>query len=389
MLEGHVHPDFAGVAAALRGALTHRKLHAGGGAVSVVHRGEVVVDLWGGTGDDGTEPWREDTVALSFSTTKGVVATVAHRLVDRGLLDVDAPVADYWPEFAAAGKERVTVRMLLAHDAAMHRLRGLVPDAFAMLDWDATCAALAGAAPMWEPGTRAGYHGVTYGWLVGEVIRRITGDTVDAAVQREVVEPLGLDAMRIGWPEARRDQRADLLVASSPTARFEERAAQGRTLKAVQPTIDAFVVPRFTEFIRSDAVYTAELPALNGCFTARGLARKYSVLAHDGVDPATGERYLGEATLTRATAIQRPGRRPDAVVGFPMRWRLGYHMAATNRGVIPNGFGHFGFGGSGAWASPDDDLAVAFVCNRVAGTPFGDFRMLRIGTAALRAARAR
>lgn len=389
MLDGHVHPDFAPVATAMRAALSHRKGHAGGGAVAVIHRGEVVVDLWGGTRDDGVDPWRADTVGLSFSTTKGVVATAAHRLADRGLLDIDAPVAEYWPEFAAAGKERVTVRLLLAHDAAMHRLRGIVPDAFAMLDWDATCAALAAAAPMWEPGTRAGYHGVTYGWLVGEVIRRITGTTVDATVQREIVEPLGIDAMGIGWPEARREQRADLIVASSPTARFEARAERGASIRWVQPTVDAFVVPRFTEFIRSDAVYTEELPALNGCFTARGLARMYSVLAHDGVDPVSGERFMSETTLRRATEIQKPGRRPDAVVGFPMRWRLGYHMAATNRGVIPNGFGHFGFGGSGAWASPDDDLAVAFVCNRVAGTPFGDFRMLRIGAAAVRAARSR
>lgn len=389
MLEGHVHPDFATVATAMRAALTHRRGHAGGGAVAVIHRGEVVADLWGGTRDDGAEPWRSDTVALSFSTTKGVVATVAHRLADRGLLDVDAPVATYWPEFAAAGKQDITVRLLLSHDAAMHRLRGLVPDSFAMLDWDATCAALAAAEPMWEPGTRAGYHGVTYGWLVGEVIRRITGGTVDEAVQREIVEPLGIDAMGIGWSADRRDQRADLIVTSSPTARFEAGTARAANVRALQPTIDAFVVPRFTEFIRSDAVYSEELPALNGCFTARGLARMYSVLAHDGTDPVTGARYIGSDTLRRATEIQRPGRRPDAVVGFPMRWRLGYHMAATNRGVIPNGFGHFGFGGSGAWASPDDELSVAFVCNRVAGTPFGDFRMLRIGAAALRAARRR
>ncbi|MFM7270933.1 MAG: serine hydrolase domain-containing protein [Actinomycetes bacterium] len=387
MLQGHIHPDFAPVARELRRAITHRSADPGGAAVAVYHRGELVVDAWGGTRDAAGDPWTRDTAALSFSTTKGVVATIVHRLVDRGLIDVDAPVAEYWPEFAAAGKATITVRHLLSHDAAMHRLRGLVDDAYGMLDWDAVVDALAAAEPAWAPGTRMGYHGVTYGWLVGEVIRRVTGGSVDDALQREVAAPLGLGEMHIGWPADRRDDRADLLVELSPTARFEAGTHRAERIGALRPAIDAFVVPAFTDFIRSDAVYEAEVPALNGCFRACDLARLYSVLAADGLDGST--RYLGADTLRRATTVQRPGRRPDAVVGFPMAWRLGYHMAATGRGVIPNAFGHFGFGGSGAWASPDDDLAVAFTCNRVAGTPFGDFRMLRIGAAARRAARAR
>ena len=387
MLQGQVHPDFAPVAQELRRALAHRSSEAGGGAVAVYHRGELVVDAWGGHRTADGDPWERETAVLSFSTTKGVVATVAHRLVDRGLLDVDAPVADYWPEFAAAGKARITVRHLLSHDAAMHRLRGLVPDAHAMLNWDSMVDALGAAEPAWEPGTRMGYHGVTYGWLVGEVIRRVTGTSVDVAIQTEVVAPLGLGEMHVGWPADRRGDRADLLVNMSPTARFEAGTHRAERVRAVRPAIDAFVVPAFTDFIRSEEVYAGELPALNGCFRARDLARLYSVLANDGVDGST--RYIGSETLRRATTVQRPGRRPDAVVGFPMAWRLGFHLAATSRGVIPNGFGHFGFGGSGAWASPDDDLAVAFTCNRVAGTPFGDFRMLRIGAAARRAAQRR
>jgi CubicO group peptidase (beta-lactamase class C family) len=153
----------------------------------------------------------------------------------------------------------------------------------------------------------------------------------------------------------------------------------------MRPTIDAFVVPGSDRFYASSEILDSAVPAVNGCFTARSLARMYAALAGGGV--LDGERFLSTETLRRATEIQATG--VDIVVGFRMRWRLGYHLAATTRGIIPNGFGHFGFGGSGAWADPDNDLAVAFVCNRVAGTPFGDTRFLRIGAQARAAAIAR
>jgi CubicO group peptidase (beta-lactamase class C family) len=153
----------------------------------------------------------------------------------------------------------------------------------------------------------------------------------------------------------------------------------------LRPAIDAFMVPESDRLFASTEVLDSPIPAINGCFTARSLARMYAALAGGGV--LDGERFLSAETLRRATEIHTTGL--DIVVGFPMRWRLGYHLAATTRGIIPNGFGHFGFGGSGAWADPDNDLAVAFVCNRVAGTPFGDTRLLRIGTQARTAAAAR
>ncbi len=153
----------------------------------------------------------------------------------------------------------------------------------------------------------------------------------------------------------------------------------------LRPAIDTFMVPGSDRLFVSSEILDAAIPAVNGCFTARSLARMYAALAGGGV--LDGERFLSTETLRRATEIQTT--RPDIVVGFPMRWRLGYHLAATTRGVIPNGFGHFGFGGSGAWADPDNDLAVAFVCNRVAGTPFGDTRLLRIGAQARTAAQVR
>jgi CubicO group peptidase (beta-lactamase class C family) len=377
MIHGHVHPDFGAVTETLRKVTTHKL--GGGGAVAVMHRGELVVDAWTGPADRAGRPWTRDTVALSFSTTKGVVATALHRLRDQGRVDYDVPVAQYWPEFAQAGKGQITVRHLLNHSAGMHRMRDIVPDAYGMLDWDATCAALAAAPAAWPPGTRHGYHGISYGFLVGEVLRRITGVSVEESIVEHVVKPLGLDAgsMTIG---RRADEQADLaqlLVRFGDVDKQERVIRKLEKVRSVQPTLDAFFVPRFDELIGGNDVYTSELPALNGCFTARSLAQMYSALIDDS-------GFLTRDTFRLATEQQTTAR--DAVVFFPMRWRLGYHMAATLRGVLPRGFGHFGYGGSGAWGDPDSQVAVAFVCNRVAGSPFGDQRFLKLGAAAVRAA---
>jgi CubicO group peptidase (beta-lactamase class C family) len=380
---GFVHPDFGGVTQALRKVASHKR--GGGAAVAVYHRGELVVDAWTGARDASGRPWQSDTMAMSFSTTKGVIATTVHRLVDRGLIEYDEPVATYWPEFAAAGKEHVTVRHLLSHSAGLHQLRGVITNAYDMLDWDLVCARLAAEAPRYPPGTRHGYHGITYGFLVGEVIRRVTGMSVHDAVETEIVKPLDLDGMSIGATPDRRANLSDLIVRFGNPARYEQFAVGAARLPFMRPVIDAFIVPDSDALFGSPEVLDSAIPALNGCFTARSLARMYAALAGGGV--LEGERFLSIDTLRRATEIQTT--RPDIVVGFPMRWRLGYHLAATTRGIIPNGFGHFGFGGSGAWADPDNDLAVAFVCNRVAGTPFGDMRFLRIGSEARAAALAR
>ncbi|HUI49664.1 MAG TPA: serine hydrolase domain-containing protein, partial [Acidimicrobiia bacterium] len=330
-------------------------------------------------------PWCSDTIVMSFSTTKGVIATTAHRLVDRGLLDYDEPVATYWPEFAAAGKERVTVRQLLSHSAGLHQLRGVIDDASEMLDWDLVCSRLAAEAPRYEPGTRHGYHGITFGFLVGEVIRRVTRTTVNEAVDAEIAKPLGLDGVSIGVAPGDRGRVAELIMRFGDAERAERFARRASRFASLKPAIDTFMVPGSDRLFASSDILDAAVPAVNGFFTARSLARMYAALAGGGV--LEGSRFLSADTLRRATEVQSTGL--DLVVGFPMRWRLGYHLAATTRGVLPNGFGHFGFGGSGAWADPDRNLAVAFVCNRVAGTPFGDTRLLRVGAQAQSAAAAR
>jgi CubicO group peptidase (beta-lactamase class C family) len=401
-MEGYVHPDFGLVTEKMRQIMSGRRA-VGGMAVAVYHHGDLVVDAWTGSRDAAGTPWARDTMAMSFSTTKGVVATVVHRLVDRGLLDYDTPVAEYWPEFAAAGKERITLRHLLTHQAALHDVRALAADTEAMLDWEAMVAALAAAAPAWEVGTRSGYHALTYGWLVGEVIKRVTGGTVNEAVQRELVEPLDLDGMFVGAPADVRHRIATLLVDPKAAGRLLSSLKRLSRLRRYAPLYNALVIDDILDVSITDHIHDAEIPAANGVFTARSLARMYAALATP--DAFDGPPLLSPATLREATRIQprlgggdlagsggepgelRVGR--DASVLINMRWRLGYHVAGTTAGVLPRGFGHFGFGGSGAWGDPDSGLAVAMVLNKVAGTPFGDTRLLRVGGAAVRAAKQR
>jgi CubicO group peptidase (beta-lactamase class C family) len=380
-VEGYVHPDFAPVAEKLHQLMSKRSA-TGGAAVAVFHRGELVADVWAGVRNAAGEPWERDTMATSFSTTKGVVATVAHRLVDRGELAYDDRVVDHWPEFGGARKNDITIRHLLTHQAALHAIRPLLPTAETMLDWEAMTGILAAAEPAWTPGRRSGYHALTYGWLVGEVIRRITGLTVNEAVQREIAAPLGLDSLLIGVEPERRGRVADLLYDSKAEARLDTLLQRAARFDRYRPLVDALYVDDMMDMFRSHRVHDGEIPAANGVFTARDLARLYASLA-------TPECFdepplISAATMKEATTIQTSGR--DVVIGFPMRWRLGYHLAGTTRGVLPNGFGHFGFGGSGAWGDPDSGLAVAMVLNQVGGTPFGDTRLLRVGGAAVKAA---
>ncbi|NNL67569.1 MAG: beta-lactamase family protein [Myxococcales bacterium] len=399
MIHGDFHSDFA----AVRNTLEQQIRRSGGGAaVAIYHRGENVVDVWGGVRDAAGNPWRADTMSLSFSTTKGVTSTALHLLADRGLVDYEAPVAEYWPEFGAAGKGEITVRQLLCHEAGLFRLRGLIDHARDMLDWNLVCERLAAAEASHRPGAYNAYHGLTYGWLVGEVIQRTSGMAFGEFLAKELAEPLGLDGLRIGVPEDERHRVAELLgggiARSGADAGADEGGQESRVLRwsssaasmlrlPFNPgrTADALVVPGALGFFFSPDAVTAPIPAANGTFTARSLARLYAMLAADG--EIDGNRLLSTGTVMRATEIQNT--RIDGVVPFPMRWRLGYHLAATTRGILPNGFGHFGYGGSGAWADPDHDLAVAMVTNQVAGTPFGDLRMLRIGAAAVACASGR
>jgi CubicO group peptidase (beta-lactamase class C family) len=396
MLEGYVHPDFSDVARALRKQLpgSRRRFEPGGAAVCIFHRGELVVDCWGGTRDAEGDPWEEDTVAVSFSTTKGVASTLLHVLADRGMVEYDAPVREYWPEFGESGKEDLTVRQVMAHEAGLYAIRPLIDHASDMLDWEHMAGALAAAAPRHEPGRSHGYHAFTYGWLVGEIIQRVTGRRFSDALEEELAKPLELDGLYVGVPQEQMHRRAQLIQPKRRKERSTdtiERAGQklARGLRFARVRFDpeeavSALMPRGVEDLDfgSEAFASASIPAANGHFTARSLAKLYAMLAGGG--ELGGVRLLSEETVAQAGEVQNRG--VGRVVPYPMHWRLGYHRVNTIRGRAPNGFGHSGFGGSGGWADPDRQLAVALVLNSGTGTPFGDLRIIQISSAALRCA---
>ena len=392
-MEGFVHPDFAPVTEKVQ-QLMSKKSARGGMAVAVYHHGELVVDAWTGRRNAAGDPWTRDTMSMSFSTTKGVVATIVHRLVDRGLLDYDAPVATYWPEFATAGKGSITLRQLLDHQAGLHDVRGLTDSTEGLLDWNRMVKLLAEAEPAWEVGTRSAYHALTYGYLVGEVIRRVTGLTVNEALQREIVEPLGIGQMYIGAPPAVRSDIAEQLVDPKSLDRLFRTTKYLARFERFEPLYSALVVDDIVDVATTEHIHDGEIPAANGVFSARSLARMYAALATpDDFDaPAlVSAETMREATRIQTTGDGRTGAKVgrDAGVMINMHWRLGYHLVGTTSGVLPRAFGHFGFGGSGAWGDPDSGLAVAMILNQVGGTPFGDTKMLRIGGAAVRSAKRR
>lgn len=408
VVHGYSAPGFIQVRDALWRQL---KRTGGGAAVSVFYQGECVVDIWGGVRDETGRPWERDTLSVSFSTTKGVASTALHLLVDRGLVDYDAPVARYWPEFAQAGKAAITVRQLMSHQAGLYGLSELAERAEDLLDWELMVARLAAAAPAHRPGSHSAYHALTYGFLVGEIVHRVSGRPLSEFIRTELAEPLGLDGLYIGAPEealsraarlmrlpggeraavsqrlpaeVRRRQRAEKAKRRERVAWLLERGLRAAGVPAdLTQARRAFITPGIGRLDFSDPqVLRASIPAANGLFTARSLAKLYAALAGGG---QLGDvRLLSEATLRRATEVQTSGS--DRVVLFPMRWRLGYHFVGTSLGVPKHAFGHFGFGGSGAWADPTRNLSFAMVLNSGVGTPFGDLRTVWLSGQALRGA---
>jgi CubicO group peptidase (beta-lactamase class C family) len=336
-----------------------------GAAVAVYRDGRKVVDLWAGARDvDGHEPWVLDTAQVVRSVTKGVAAAVVLLLHQRGQIDLDAPVGTYWPEFKAAGKERVLVRHLLSHRAGLPVLDRPLTPARAQ-DGVSGPAALAAQAPAWEPGAEHGYHAQTYSWLIGELVRRVTGRTLGRWVAEEIARPLGLD-LWIGLPaeEAHRVGRLGP-IAEPPTAE-----GGGLKLRPKRAVVEAYRDPgsltrRAFEAIdplpdENDPAYrAAELPASGGISTARALARFYAATlgAVDG-----GPRLFAPATLTLARTEESAG--PDRVLVVPTRFGLGYMLHGPASPLLgPGSFGHPGRGGSLGFADPESGIALGYTTN--------------------------
>ena len=329
--------------------------------------GVPVVDLWGGHIDAArSRPWQRDTIVNLFSTTKAITALCAHVLVERGLLDVDAPVARYWPEFAEHGKDGIAVRHVLSHSAGLAALRRPLPTE-ALFDWERMVAALAAEPPWWEPGSVSGYHAMTYGHLVGELIRRLTGLTPGAFCRQVITEPLGAD-FHIGLPAMEDGRVADMVVPS-----HEENAAAGA---AIDPESLLGKVlgnpPLRPELANTRAWRAAEIPAANGHGNAASVARILAALACDGA--LDGVRLLSPATLAQAIREQSYGR--DLVLGLRLRWGLGFMLSSAELPLGPNPrtFGHGGWGGSLAFADLDARVSWAYVMNKMSPGTTGDLR---------------
>jgi CubicO group peptidase (beta-lactamase class C family) len=342
-----------------------------GASFAATVNGEVVVDLWGGHADAArTRPWRRDTLANVWSTTKAMAAVCGHVLVDRGLLDLDAPVARYWPEFAAAGKQRIPVRYLFSHQSGLAGISEPMP-AEAVLDWKRFAGALAAQAPLWEPGTRSGYHALTFGHLIGELVRRIDGRTLGAFFREEVAEPLGAEFW-IGLPESEEPRVAEMIPPDPPLP-LSAKPEPGDPHFALR---SALANPAITQAIANTRAWrAAEVPAANGQANARGAARALALLACGGA--LDGVRLLREATIATAITEQCYGR--DWVLG-PMRWGLGFMLASKDLPLSPNPrtFGHGGWGGSFALADCDARVSLSYVMNRMSPGTTGDKRLGRL-----------
>ncbi|HZR84313.1 MAG TPA: serine hydrolase domain-containing protein [Candidatus Binatia bacterium] len=337
-----------------------------GAAVAVTVDGRPVVDLWGGHADVArTRPWQRDTIVNVYSTTKGIVAICAMRLADEGELDVDAPVTRYWPEFGQAGKEEVPVRWLLSHRAGLPAVKSPLPGE-ALYDWGAMTAALAAQEPWWTPGTRHGYHAVTYGWLVGEVIRRIAGKSLGAYLRDEIARPLGLD-LHVGLLDDEHGRCAEMTPI--PT----EPAPEGRSLADViladpqgMSALSFMNPPSMALGVNNAEWRRAEIPGANGHGSARSIARLYGALACGG--SLDGVRIMRPEAVVRCHAEQAWGT--DAVLQIPTRIGMGFML--SQQGVTggafgpgPRAFGHPGAGGSVGFADPDARIGFSYVMNRM------------------------
>lgn len=359
-----------------------------GAQVAVYHRGSLVVDLWAGSFDRSERPYDESTLQLVFSTTKGITAIAVAMCVQRGLISYDEPVSTYWPEFAAAGKEDVTVAQLLSHQAGLPTVEGEMTLAEA-LDWDTITARLAATAPMWPVGSAHGYHALTYGWLAGELVRRVdpARRSLGGFVADEIVAPLAADdpscELWIGLPDAEEHRVAPILgqpistEASDPAlkALLEQFLGPGSFGGRALSLNGAFDDGAFN---RRD-VHAAEIPAANGIGTARGLARIYAAT----IGEVDGVRLVEPAVIERARTTVTPEGEADACLIMPTTFGMGFMTHGPfSLYAGPGSFGHPGAGGSVAFAQPERELAFGYAMNLMAQNLANDVRAARLSDAA-------
>ena len=350
-IQGHCDPRFSALKDQLRvNFAEHGEV---GAAVAVTLDGEPVVDIWAGWADAArTRPWQQDTLVDVFSVGKPMVALCLLQLVGRDLVDLDEPVASYWPEFAAAGKQQVTVRALLGHRAGLPAIRReLPPDA--MYDWELMTSTLAAERPWWEPDTAHGYHTNTYGFLVGELVRRVTGENPGAVFRRAIAEPLGAD-FHFGLPAEEDARVAEFQFPDRPPAEMSDPDTVPLIIRRAYfnpPGVSGIGTVNTREW------RAAVMPSTNGHANARAVAKIYAGL----------DRILDPHILKEATRESSYG--PDKVLTRPSRFGLGFQLTMPQRPLGPNpgAFGHFGAGGSLGFADPEAGIAFAYTPNQGEG----------------------
>ncbi len=364
-IHGTLAPGFEPVRAAFAANFAERGEV--GAAFCAYLEGRPVADLWAGEARPGV-PWEEGTMAVVFSTTKGPTTLTIQALAEQGVLDIEAPIASYWPEFAAEGKGALTLRHVLTHTSGVIDFPGyqaVIEDPAWWLDLDAIASSFATAAPAWEPGTAHGYHGVSFGLLLGEVVRRATGRTLGTAFAALVAGPLGLDLF-IGLPDTARS-RVALLVDSPPVtdpmmaaylSLFTPDTLTGRAHFSGDSGL-----ARVGGLFNRPEMWSAEFPSGGGIGTARALATMYDALANGG--SRQGRRIVSERSVALYSTETRSG--PDLVLLFDTRYGLGYQLPTpfADLGPSPSAFGHAGLGGSVGFADPGRRLAVGYVANQL------------------------
>jgi CubicO group peptidase (beta-lactamase class C family) len=374
-IQGDVVDGFGAVADAFaKNFVEHGEL---GAAFSLYVDGEMKADLWAGVADRASgRPWSEDTLQLVFSTTKGAAAICVARLVEAGSISYDDTVASHWPEFAANGKGEITIAQMMSHQAGL-------PYVDAELGFDDAMAvtpmveALAAQAPIWVPGTKHGYHAVTYGWLAGELVRRVDGRSLGTYFAEEIAGPLGLEFW-IGLPESEEPRVARLEAVAPPqdpniAALMEQFMGPGTMAWKALTVNGALTVAGDENAFNTRAVHATEMPAANGITTAHSLARMYAAT----VGPVDGVRLIDDATVALATAEAVNG--PDAVLVFPSQFGMGFMLHGTLTPMLsPASFGHAGAGGSLGYADVDAKVGYGYVMNQMGGGIAGDPRTINL-----------
>jgi len=335
----------------------------GGGALAVYVDGLPVVDVWKGWADRGGHlPWSADTAPMVFSASKGMAATVIHRLADRGLIDYEAPVAEYWPEFAANGKSAMTVREVMRHQAGLSGLRGATKED--LLDHVVMEERLAAAAPGRLLGKSA-YHALTFGWLMSGLARAVTGKDMRVLFREELAEPLNSDGFHLGRPPAGSPTRvAEIIMPQNIVGNPVVECVTRRVANQLSGGWRSMYFPGAIAAVQGEIpLLDAQIPAANGVVTARALGRMYGAIANGG--EIDGTRFLSPELVAGLTG--RRSLRPDRNLFVPLAFHLGYHSLPI--GSVMPGFGHVGLGGSVGWADPGDGVAFAVVHNRLL-TPF-------------------